>query len=246
MPIRHVSPVGLRAPLHAVPASPTRHCSPPDGTSATYLYRSDARQCRVLPSRGRHPDVERPAPRASTSTVHHLGTGTSSQSEAHKGYAVRLVSTPAAGSYIGPVQRNHQQLASAARDSPTTCGTISAMDDMTIFTPVNGATRPSSPIPLFSIDPTHTAGQTIDVDLFDIGDVGGGAAYVGLQAPDGSLDVRQQFTDLGASLGGASPPGGPAPSRERGRCRVSTACFSRPHDPAAGWRSTTGSGCRYR
>jgi len=111
------------------------------------------------------------------------------QSQAHKGYAVRLV-TPTKTSCTSP------------------CGTISSMDDMTIYTPVNGATNPQFSIPLFSVDPTAYAGQTINVDLFDIGDVGNGAAYVGLQAPDGTWATANSITDLGASLAGANPPSG--------------------------------------
>ena len=61
------------------------------------------------------------------------------------------------------------------------------MDDMTIYTPINAqnaVTEAQFTIPLFSVDPSY-AGQTIYVDLFDIGDVGGtvGAAYVSIQAP---------------------------------------------------------------
>ena len=111
------------------------------------------------------------------------------QSQAHKGYAVRLV-TPGQTSCT------------------SACGSLSSMDDMTVFTPVNGGTNPQFSIPLFSIDPTAYAGQTINVDLFDVGDVGGGAAYVGLQKPDGTWATANSITDLGASLGGASPPSG--------------------------------------
>jgi hypothetical protein len=112
------------------------------------------------------------------------------QSQAHKGYAVRLV-TPGKTSCT------------------SACGTISAMDDMTVFTPVNGATNPQFAIPLFSVDPTAYAGQTINVDLFDVGDVGGGAAYVGLREPNGTTwATANTITDLGASLAGASPPSG--------------------------------------
>lgn len=83
------------------------------------------------------------------------------------------------------------------------------MDDMVVYTPVNGATATQFSIPLFSIDPTAYAGQTINVDLFDVGDVGGGAAYVGLQEPDGVTWANaNSMTNLGASLGGANPPGG--------------------------------------
>ncbi|MGA7988649.1 MAG: pilus assembly protein TadG-related protein, partial [Candidatus Dormiibacterota bacterium] len=93
-------------------------------------------------------------------------TGTSSASEAHKGYAVRLVSD--AGS-PAPVQGTLP-----GSQCNSTCGTISAMDDMVVYTPVNGASATQFSIPLFSVDPSY-AGQTINVDLFDIGDVGGGA-----------------------------------------------------------------------
>jgi Flp pilus assembly protein TadG len=110
------------------------------------------------------------------------------QSQAHKGYAVRLV-TPGQNSCT------------------STCGTVSAMDDMTVFTPVNGATNPQFAIPLFSVDPTAYAGQTISVDLFDVGDVGGGPAYVGLREPDGvTWATANTITDLGADLAGSNPP----------------------------------------
>jgi Flp pilus assembly protein TadG len=110
------------------------------------------------------------------------------QSQAHKGYAVRLV-TPGQASCT------------------SACGTISAMDDMTVFTPVNGASSPQFAIPLFSVDPTAYAGQTINVDLFDVGDVGGGAAYVGLREPDGTTwATANTITDLGADLAGSNPP----------------------------------------
>lgn len=139
-------------------------------------------------------------------------TGTSAQSEAHKGYSVRLVSdigNPAG--YLGTLGASAGSTSNALPACPTTtptCGTMSSMDDMTVFTPVNGATATQFSIPLFSVDPTAYSGQTINVDLFDVGDVGGGAAYVGLQAPDGTWTTVNSITDLGASLGGASPPGG--------------------------------------
>ena len=72
-------------------------------------------------------------------------TGTTSSSEAHKGYAVRLVSD--AGS-PAPVQGTVP-----GNQCNSTCGTISAMDDMVVYTPVNGATATQFSIPLFSVDP---------------------------------------------------------------------------------------------
>jgi hypothetical protein len=157
-------------------------------------------------------------------------TGTNTQSEAHKGYAVRLVSaTSCSPNYLGTCGASSSSTNNSLSTCPTptpTCGTVSSMDDMTVFTPVNGATATQFSIPLFSVDPTAYSGQTIDVDLFDVGDVGGGAAYVGLQAPDGSWTTVNSITDLGASLGGASPPGGGSNVPDAwpsGGC--STACY---------------------
>jgi Flp pilus assembly protein TadG len=139
-------------------------------------------------------------------------TGTTTASEAHKGYSVRLVSdvgNPA--SYHGTIGASAGSTSNSLPACPTTtptCGTISSMDDMTVFTPVNGASATQFSIPLFSLDPVAYAGQTINVDLFDVGDVGGGAAYVGLQAPDGTWTSVNSISNLGASLGGASPPSG--------------------------------------
>ena len=157
-------------------------------------------------------------------------TGTSAQSEAHKGYSVRLVSDAGSpASYLGTLGASSSSTSNSLPACPTTtptCGTMSSMDDMTVFTPVNGATATQFSIPLFSVDPTAYSGQTINVDLFDVGDVGGGAAYVGLQAPDGTWTTVNSITDLGASLGGASPPGGGSnvtAAWPSGGC--STACY---------------------
>ncbi len=159
-------------------------------------------------------------------------TGTTAQSEAHKGYALRLVATTSCSApndnlgTCGATSGSTNNSFSVCPTTGTTCGTLSSMDDMTVFTPVNGASATQFSIPLFSLDPTAYAGQTIDVDLFDVGDVGGGAAYVGLQAPDGTWTSVNSITDLGASLGGASPPGGGgnvADAWPTGGC--STACY---------------------
>jgi hypothetical protein len=159
-------------------------------------------------------------------------TGTSTQSEAHKGYAVRLVSDAGSpASYLGTLGASAGSTNNSLSACPTTtptCGTISSMDDMTVFTPVNGngVSTTQFSIPLFSLDPTSYAGQTINVDLFDPGDVNGGAAYMGLQAPDGTWATVNSISDLGASLGGASPPsaGSNVPvAWPSGGC--STACF---------------------
>jgi hypothetical protein len=125
----------------------------------------------------------------------YVNTGTSAASEAHKGYAVRLVSASSPTVTQGTVQG--PQCASS-------CGTASAMSDMTLYTPINASTQTQFTIPLFNVDPSY-AGQTIYVDLFDIGDVGGGAAYVAIQAPGQSagsyatVASGSTMTDLGDS-----------------------------------------------
>jgi hypothetical protein len=134
----------------------------------------------------------------------YIGTGTSSASEAHKGYAVRLVD--AGTGSPSPVQGTIPGATGCA-----SCGTVSAMDDMTIYTPINASTQSQFTIPLFSVDPSY-AGQTIYVDLFDIGDVGGGAAYVAIQQPGqavgsyATVASGSSMTDVGDSLtsGGTS------------------------------------------
>jgi hypothetical protein len=133
----------------------------------------------------------------------YITTGTDTASEAHKGYAVRLISDVGSPSPI-----TLGTITPAAAAGCGSCGTVSAMDDMTLYTPVNGATATQFSIPLFNVDASY-AGQTLNIDLFDIGDVGGGPAYVGLQEPDGvTWAPETSMSDLGASLGGASPPSG--------------------------------------
>lgn len=117
-------------------------------------------------------------------------TATSSYPEAHKGYAVRLAvpgsSTVCSGS-----------------TSSCSASTVSALGDMVVFTPVinPSSTRPLSfGIPLFQLAPEY-AGATVDVDIFDPGDVGGGPAYMAIQQPDGSLASAAGITDVGNTLG---------------------------------------------
>jgi Flp pilus assembly protein TadG len=144
-----------------------------------------------------------------------VGSGGNGFSNAHKGYAVRLV-TP--GTSVC-----------------TSCGTVSAMDDMTVFTPVNGSSSPQFAIPLFSIDPTAYAGETINVDLFDVGDVGGGAAYVGLREPDGvTWATANSMTDLGADLAGSAPPSGSANVTSLGNWPAGGASCSACYQTAGG------------
>jgi hypothetical protein len=90
------------------------------------------------------------------------GTVCTGQSYAHKGLAVRVL-TSAGGVCAG-------------------C-TMSALDDMAIFTPIDVAGAGNFQIPIVQLPPDY-AGQTISVDIFDPGDVGGGGnVYLGLIDP---------------------------------------------------------------
>jgi hypothetical protein len=104
------------------------------------------------------------------------GTICNGQSYAHKGFAVRV--TDAGGV------------------NPCAACTASALDDMSIFTPVN-ANNASFPLPIFQLPPDY-AGQTVSVDIFDAGDMGGtGSIFIGFKDPT-----------TGALL--VEPPGAPA------------------------------------
>jgi hypothetical protein len=109
------------------------------------------------------------------------------QSKAHKGYAVQLA-----------VPRT----TTACSMSTCSSASISAMDDMTVYTPIVGAQCPSFQIPLFYLDPSY-ADQTVDVNLFDLGDVSGGNAYVGI-VPPASTGVTP------ASCTSSQPSGSPS------------------------------------
>ena len=157
---------------------------------------------------------------ASPGPCTYITTGTSSASEAHKGYSVRLVSDSGSPTISqGTVQ---------GAQCGATCGTVSAMSDMTIYTPINASSATQFTIPLFNVDPSY-AGQTINVDLFDIGDVGGGAAYVAIQAPGqaagsfATVASGSSMTDLGDSQtsGGSSTVSAGWSSAQPATC----ACF---------------------
>jgi Flp pilus assembly protein TadG len=139
-------------------------------------------------------------PICSSATCAQPDTGTAAyesandQSTAHKGYAVQLA-TP--GTIIC--------------GSTCSSSTMSAMGDMTVFTPIEtGGSAASFSIPLFKLDPSY-ANQPIDVDIFDIGDISftGGPknAYVGIQEPGGTTFANATITDLGNSLGAGGSAG---------------------------------------
>ena len=117
----------------------------------------------------------RPSCPATSGPCAYPTTGTNAYSEAHKGYAVRLVTD--AGS-PAPVQGTVP-----GSTNCTNCS-MSAMDDMTVFTPLTVRPRPSSRS-RSSRRSNGLRGPDDQRRSVRIGDVGGGPAYVGLQEPDG-------------------------------------------------------------
>jgi Flp pilus assembly protein TadG len=157
-------------------------------------------------------------PICSSATCAQPDTGTAAyesandQSTAHKGYAVQLA-TP--GTIIC--------------GSTCSSSTMSAMGDMTVFTPIEtGGSAASFSIPLFKLDPSY-ANQTIDVYVFDPGDVNyqsghQGSAYMGIQEPDGTWAPASIFS-IGNSIGsggGTGPVGSAWPTIA---CGSGKACF---------------------
>jgi Predicted membrane protein (DUF2134). len=90
-------------------------------------------------------------------------------SQAHKGLAVRVMDGANGNVNCG----------SAA----TPC-TLSALDDLSFFTPISTAAGGTFRIPVFSV-PAIYAGLTIGIDVFDPGDINanGGSAYLGFVDP---------------------------------------------------------------
>jgi len=146
---------------------------------------------------------------ASCAAAETASTGDSAYPEAHKGYAVRLTTGPGSSTL-----------------SPTS--TISALDDMTVFTPIINPSK-TNPlafgIPLFQLDPAY-AGSTIEVDVFDPGDVSPGPAYMAIEQPDGTLATASTISVLGVSLesGGTTAPS-PTLTTWPGTGQSCTACF---------------------
>ena len=89
-------------------------------------------------------------------------------SKAHKAIAVKV---------LGPNGTN-------CNTGPNPC-TIGGWSDMALYTPVQGTTFT---IPIFQLPPTY-AGQTIDVDIFDPGDINanGGSATLNILDPSGAV-----------------------------------------------------------
>jgi hypothetical protein len=124
-----------------------------------------------------------------------------------------------------PLGHNAYSVEADTTTAGTQCGscTLSAMADMTIYTPIDGAVATSFDVPLFYL-PSEYAGKVVQVSAFDPGDVGGGDAYIGILQPaytptSGPASPKEYATlannsngtpavnDIGTSLGsGSSTP----------------------------------------
>jgi Flp pilus assembly protein TadG len=147
-------------------------------------------------------------------------TAANGMPSAHKGYAVQLVA-----------QGTASTCSTSTPPAPTVCptATMSAMGDMTVYTPIeSGSASSSFSIPLFQLDPSY-ASQPIDVYVFDPGDVNyqsghQGSAYMGIQEPDGTWAPASIFS-IGNSIGsggGTGPVGSAWPTTA---CGSGKACF---------------------
>ena len=117
---------------------------------------------------------------------------TNGQSTAHKGYAVQLAVPVITEAPLPP------------RRAATSTDVGHGRHDRLHADRDPGSTAASFSIPLFKLDPSY-ANQSIDVDIFDIGDVNfqsghAGAAYVGIQEPGGTTFATATMTALGDSL----------------------------------------------
>ena len=97
-------------------------------------------------------------------TINYDGSNPPGGSYAHKGLALRVAD-------------------STGQSACTGC-TISAMDELSIYTPISASSGGGIfTLPLFQLPPDY-AGKTISVDIWDIGDISGtGQMYIGLVDP---------------------------------------------------------------
>jgi Flp pilus assembly protein TadG len=136
-------------------------------------------------------------------------TAANGQPSAHKGYAV--------------------QVATPGTITPSPASTMSAMGDMTVYTPIeSGSASSSFSIPLFQLDPSY-ASQTIDVYVFDPGDVNyqsghQGSAYMGIQEPGGTW-APASISSIGNSIGSGGGTGPVASAWPTAACGSGEACF---------------------
>lgn len=101
-------------------------------------------------------------------TLNADGTLSPGGTQAHKGLAVRVMNAAGTGT---------------CGAAATPC-TLSALDDLAIFTPISSPAGGNFRIPIFSVPPIY-AGLTIGIDIYDPGDINanGGSAFLSFIDP---------------------------------------------------------------
>ncbi len=126
-------------------------------------------------------------------TLNYDGSNPPGASNAHKGYAVAVSATaPTQSSLV-----------------PTTCAgcSVTAWNDMTLYTPIQGS---SFSVPIFSL-PASYAGLTIEVEIYDVGDVGGSnSSLISIIDPSGAVATAPagktiSIFDLGTQRSNSTP-----------------------------------------
>ena len=151
---------------------PNATCAPPvigaPGIACLGANESEAAVIQYRPARGPIGALGPGNYRLRIDTLNADGSISPGGTQAHKGLAVRVMDGGGAG------------ICGAAA---TPC-TLSALDDLAIFTPISTAAGGTFRLPIFAV-PSLYAGLTIGVDIYDLGDVnaGGGSAYVGFVDP---------------------------------------------------------------
>jgi Putative Flp pilus-assembly TadE/G-like len=215
IPLTSYSPTGNNANLfyqsYNALSSESAYVAKPSGSSSYYLYGGSSGETYRL----------RVDTLAWNGAVINTSTSSTTSASCNSGGAN-------SGSLPDQCPLGHNAYAVEA-DTYTTPGTpcsgcsTSAMADMTIYTPIDGARATSFDVPLFYL-PQEYAGKTITVSAFDPGDVGGGDAYIGILQPaytptSGPSSPKEYATlannsngtpavnDIGTSLGsGSSTP----------------------------------------
>jgi hypothetical protein len=152
--------------------APNATCAPPvigaPGIACVGGNESESSIIKYNPGRGPIGALPEGTYRLRIDTLSSDGSIPPGGSQAHKGMAVRVMDGATGTTNCG----------SAA--SPCS---LSALDDLSIFTPITVPGGSNFRMPLFQV-PAIYAGLTIGIDIFDAGDMGGtGSIYIGFVDP---------------------------------------------------------------
>jgi hypothetical protein len=153
--------------------APNATCAPPvigaPGIACVGSNESESAIIKYKPGRGPIGALPEGTYRLRLDTLNSDGTISPGPTQAHKGMAVRVMDGATGTTSCGA--------------AATPC-TLSALDDLSIFTPISTAAGGNFRIPIFSV-PAIYAGLAIGIDIYDPGDINanGGNAYLGFVDP---------------------------------------------------------------